>query len=121
MAGSFPERAPYPRLESKLDPYTDYLTQRWAAGETKGQQLWLELRGQGFTGSLMAVMRWAQRQQVPLPPPSTYMVLNHEPYRELGAIATDDRQKQQLVLRMQQRIERLGYVVSITPITAQAA
>jgi transposase len=50
-----------------------------------------------------------------------YMLLNHEPYRELGAIDPDDRQKQHLVLRMQQRIERLGYVVSITPITAHTA
>ena len=30
----FPERAPYPRLESKLEPYTTYLSERWAAGET---------------------------------------------------------------------------------------
>jgi transposase len=70
-ATDFPERAPYPRLESKLDPYGAYLTERWAAGETNGRQLWQELQSQGFTGSLMAVMRWAQRQQVLNPPPVT--------------------------------------------------
>ncbi len=50
-----------------------------------------------------------------------YMLLNHEPYRELNTIDIDDRQKACLVLRMQQRIERLGYVVSIAPMTEQAA
>ena len=71
-ATSFPERAPYPRLESKLDPYHTYLSERWAAGETNGRQLWQELQSQGFTGSLMSVMRWAARQQLlsPAPPSS---------------------------------------------------
>jgi hypothetical protein len=40
QAGVFPERAAYPRLESKRDPYTAYLTERWAAGETNGRRLW---------------------------------------------------------------------------------
>jgi transposase len=71
-ATGFPERAPYPRLESKLDPYHIYLSQRWAAGETNGRQLWQEVQSHGFTGSLMAVMRWAARQQLRAPaPPST--------------------------------------------------
>jgi transposase len=64
----FPERAPYPRLESKLEPYTTYLSERWAAGETNGRQLWQELQNQGFRGSLMSVMRWAARQQLLSPP-----------------------------------------------------
>jgi transposase len=77
-ATGFPERAPYPRLESKLDPYNAYLTERWAAGETNGRQLWQELQAQGFTGSVMTVMRWAQRQQVLSPPPaSTRRGQNH--------------------------------------------
>jgi transposase len=67
-ATGFPERAPYPRLESKLDPYHTYLSERWAAGETNGRHLWQELQEQGFTGSLMSVMRWAARQQLLSPP-----------------------------------------------------
>jgi transposase len=67
-ARGFPERAPYPRLESKLDPYHTYLSERWAAGETNGRQLWQELQEQGFTGSQMSVMRWAARQQLVSPP-----------------------------------------------------
>jgi transposase len=63
-ARGFPEREPYPRLESKLDPYHAYLTERWAAGEMNGRKLWQELQTQGFEGSLMTVMRWAARQQL---------------------------------------------------------
>jgi transposase len=70
-ATSFPERAPYPRLESKLDPYHTYLSERWAAGETNGRHLWQELQSQGFSGSLMSVMRWAARQQLLSPPDPT--------------------------------------------------
>jgi transposase len=67
-ATGFPERAPYPRLESKLDQYTSYLSERWAAGESNGRQLWQELQNQGFTGSRMSVRRWAARQQLLSPP-----------------------------------------------------
>jgi transposase len=70
-ATRFPERAPYPRLESKLDAYNAYLRERWAAGETNGRQVWQELQSQGFTGSLMTVMRWAARQQLLVPAPPT--------------------------------------------------
>jgi transposase len=78
-ATGFPERAPYPRLESKLDPYHTYLSERWAAGETNGQHLWQELQEQGFTGSLMSVMRWAARQQLLSPPdPSSRRGRNHQ-------------------------------------------
>lgn len=79
QAGAFPERPPYPRLEGKLDRYTTYLTERWTAGETNGRQLWREIQAQGFTGSVMTVMRWAQRQQVLMPPPpSTRRGRNHQ-------------------------------------------
>jgi transposase len=64
----FPERAPYPHLESKRDRYHTYLSERWAAGETNGRQLWQELQSQGFEGSLMSVMRRAARQQLVSPP-----------------------------------------------------
>lgn len=70
-AGSFPERAPYPKLPSKLDPYLAYLEQRWTQGETNGTRLLEELRGQGFTGSPMTVKRWAQRYQQLVPPSPT--------------------------------------------------
>src|SRR3954452_19935190 len=84
-ATGFPERAPYPRLESKLDPYHTYLSERWAAGETNGRQLWQEVQSQGFEGSLMAVMRWAARQQLLVPaPPSTRRGRNQQAKGDQG-------------------------------------
>src|SRR5262249_38952598 len=84
-ATSFPERAPYPRLESKLDPYNAYLTERWAAGETNGRQLWQEVQSLGFTDSLMAVMRWAARQQLLAPaPPSSRRGRNQQAKGDQG-------------------------------------
>jgi transposase len=50
-----------------------------------------------------------------------YMLLKHEPYREVGVAERDERRKYQLVHRMQQRIERLGYAVTIAPMPTQAA
>jgi transposase len=50
-----------------------------------------------------------------------YMLVNREPYRELGTTDPNDRQKHQMMLRLQQRMERLGYVLSVVPIPAQAA
>jgi transposase len=49
------------------------------------------------------------------------MLLKHEPYRAPEPTAYDERRKHQLVHRMQQRIERLGYAVTIVPIPASAA
>jgi hypothetical protein len=57
------------RLETKLDPYHASLSERWAAGETNGRQLWQELPARGFAGSLMSVMLWAGRHQLLSPPP----------------------------------------------------
>ena len=50
-----------------------------------------------------------------------HMLHKHEPYRAPEPTAQDERRKHQLVHRMQQRIERLGYAVTIVPMPAQAA
>ena len=50
-----------------------------------------------------------------------HMLRKHEPYRAPEPSAQDERRKHQLVHRMQQRIERLGYAVTIAPMPAQAA
>jgi hypothetical protein len=67
-ADCFPERAPYPKLPSKLDQDLPYLEQRWNAGETSGPRLLAEIRAQGFTGSVMTLQRWAQLYQQLVPP-----------------------------------------------------
>jgi transposase len=48
-AKGFPERKPVHRPNS-VDAYTDFLDQRWQQGCYNAQQLWRELREQGFSG-----------------------------------------------------------------------
>ncbi len=46
-----------------------------------------------------------------------HMLARHEPYRELGANYFDECQRTHLVDRLTRRIERLGYHVSLEPVT----
>ena len=57
-AGAFPERATTLRAKSLLDPYVPYLEKRLAQGSRNANQLWEEIRGQGFTGGYKLVNRW---------------------------------------------------------------
>jgi transposase len=50
-----------------------------------------------------------------------HMLHKHEPYPAPEPTAHDERRTHQLVHRMQQRIERLGYAVTIAPMAAHAA
>jgi transposase len=68
-------------------------------------------------GGKKAMMAVAHRLLI-----AVYHILRkHEPYRAPDPSAQDERRKHQLVHRMQQRIERLGYVVTIAPLPAHAA
>ena len=51
QADTFPERYPRARYPSIMDPYEDYVRQRWDDGCQNATQLWRELRARGFTGS----------------------------------------------------------------------
>lgn len=65
-AGAFPERANTLRTRSLLDPYIPYLEKRLAPGCRNANQLWKELKAQGFTGSYKPVNRWlAPRREKP--------------------------------------------------------
>lgn len=57
-ADGFPERAPRARRPGVLAPYEAYLRERLAAGCQNGQELWRELREQGYTGSTKPLYRW---------------------------------------------------------------
>ncbi|GHP00796.1 hypothetical protein KSF_108430 [Reticulibacter mediterranei] len=64
-AEAFPERAPRSKSRSTrsiLDPYTSYLRERTEQGCANGQQLYREVRDQGYTGTYKTVMRWLQAQ-----------------------------------------------------------
>jgi hypothetical protein len=41
------------------------------------------------------------------------MLTRHQVYRELGADSFDDRQRDQVQRRLVQRLERLGYAVTL--------
>jgi hypothetical protein len=48
---------------SKLDPYVDYMTQRWESGCHNATQIWREMRQLGFDGARRTVSEWATRQR----------------------------------------------------------
>lgn len=81
---AFPERAPRSpsgSARSILDPYTHYLRQRTEQGGANGQQLYREVRDQGYHGSDKTVVRWLQAQGL-LPRHSVEVVLNEESAQE---------------------------------------
>ncbi len=69
-AGTFPERAPTGKRQSKLDPYLPYLRKRWEEGCHNGLQLARELKAQGFRGSasLVGKLIGGWRARLPGPP-----------------------------------------------------
>jgi transposase len=54
-AGQFPERASHPPRSRVIEPYLDYLQQRWAQGEHNGRLLFEEIRAQGYLAGLTEV------------------------------------------------------------------
>jgi len=54
-AGQFPERAPHPPRSRVIEPYLDYLRQRWEQGEHNGRLLFEEIRAQGYPAGLTEV------------------------------------------------------------------
>jgi transposase len=69
-AGTFPERVPTGRRQSKLDPYLPYLRKRWDEGCHNGSQLARELAAQGFRGSASLVRRLTGEWRARLPGPA---------------------------------------------------
>ncbi len=62
---SFPERSPRsasPGTGKLIAPYTMYLRERCAEGCQNAQQLYREIREQGFAGNPRTVLRWLQAQ-----------------------------------------------------------
>ena len=48
---------------SKLDPYIDYMIQRWESGCHNATQLWREIQKQGFDGARRTVAEWATKKR----------------------------------------------------------
>ena len=49
------------------------------------------------------------------------LLRKREPYQERGAVAVDEQRRDQVIRRMQQRFEQLGYKVHLDPIPSVAA
>ena len=60
-AGAFPERAAPPARPTMLAPYEAYLRTRWTEGCHNAQQLWREIRSQGYAGEAANVRRYLAR------------------------------------------------------------
>lgn len=60
-----PPSAARPRRPSLLDPFTGYLTNRWAEGCRNSAQLYCEIKAQGFAGSDSIVQEWAKPRRSP--------------------------------------------------------
>jgi len=54
-AGQFPERAPHPARSHAIQPYLEYLRQRWEQAEHNGRLLFEEIRAQGYPAGLTEV------------------------------------------------------------------
>jgi len=67
-ADRYPEYAQRIKPDSILDPYRDYLEQRWQEGVRNASALWRELRDQGYGGERGMVGRWAAKKRTPKPP-----------------------------------------------------
>lgn len=61
-ATEFPETKPR-YVASMIDPYLDYLEQRFTAGCTQASQLWREIRTVGYPGTPSQVSKWAQNRR----------------------------------------------------------
>lgn len=61
-AGQFPERAPHPPRGRVIEPYLEYLRQRWEQGEHNGRLLFKEIQAQGYSAGLtevyLAIQPW---------------------------------------------------------------
>ena len=61
---AFPERQRYTTNGSILDCFLPYLHQRWSEGCRNAQQLWREIKEQGYPGTHRMVTRYIARLRV---------------------------------------------------------
>jgi transposase len=59
----FPQMIARKKRPSILDPYRDYLSQRWEAGCRNASQLWREIQEMGYPGTRRQVLRWAYKRR----------------------------------------------------------
>lgn len=55
------------KMKTILDPYRDYLEQRWQAGHRNGIQLWQEIRDMGFPVTYQSMARQIHHLRATMP------------------------------------------------------
>jgi transposase len=78
-ASSFPERKPRKPSKSILDPFIPYLEQRLLEGCENAQQLWREIRDQGYPGGNKQVRQWLQMKRTMVSPSTPHAHQYHLP------------------------------------------
>jgi len=84
----FPQNIVRKHIASILDPYHDYLNQRWHEGCRNASQLWREIQQRGYPGTYRQVSRWAyERRSTPAPTtPRKYLQEDLHGQLELNSI-----------------------------------
>jgi transposase len=97
----FPQKIARKRISSILDPYRDYLDQRWQAGCRNARQLWREIQQRGYPGTYRQVSRWAyERRESPAPTtPRKYLEENPQGQLELSPVRSHSEKQQLPVAR----------------------
>lgn len=67
------------RPPSQLDPFVQYLSQRWQAGCRNASLLWREIRQQGYPGARKQVTQWAYERRDRPAPTTPVKYLNQRP------------------------------------------
>lgn len=84
----YPETRSSARRASVLDPYASYLQSRWDTGCHNAQQLWRDIRKQGFRGSSRMVTLWAQLRR-PASEPRHGPTSTAQPQSTVSSSSTD--------------------------------
>ncbi len=93
------------KRRSKLDPYMDYMTQRWEAGCHNATQIWREIHQMGYSGKRRIVSEWATKRRKSLK--SSHSKTTLAPWSPRRASWLFVKQKDELTEEEQQALERM--------------
>lgn len=90
----FPQMIAREKRPSILDPYRDYLSQRWEAGCENASLLWREIQEMGYPGTRRQVIQWAyeRRERPASSTPGKYLVQSPQEQPELSSIKEPPKQ-----------------------------